>query len=60
MSIVYADILSAPDFPGLPKEDINQMSLEIIFGVTAVVNTVVSILGEIREWYRVKNKKKEE
>ena len=34
------------------------MSLEIIFGITAVVNTVVNILGEIREWYRVKNKKK--
>ena len=36
------------------------MSLEIIFGITAVVNTVVNILGEIREWYRVKNKMEED
>ena len=36
------------------------MSLEIILGITAVVNTVVNILGEIREWHRMMKKKKEE
>ena len=36
------------------------MSLELVFGITAVVNTVVNILEEIREWYQVKNKKKED
>jgi len=51
---------SAPDLTGLTKEDIHQMSLEIILGITAVVNTVVNILGEIREWHRMMKKKKEE
>ena len=36
------------------------MSLELVFGITAVVNTVVNILGESREWYLVKDKKKED
>ena len=35
------------------------MSLDFIITVTAVINTAVCILGEIREWYQVKNKKKE-
>ena len=51
---------SAPDLTGLTKEDIHQMSLEIILGITAVVNTVVNILGEIREWHRMMKKKKDE
>ena len=57
--IVYADFCRLRTFPGYQKRTL-PMSLELVFGITAVVNTVVNILGEIREWYQVKNKKKED
>ena len=57
--LICADFRRLRTLPDYQKRTLI-MSLEIIFGITAVVNTVVNILGEIREWYRVKNKKEED
>ena len=59
IALIYADFCRLRTLPGYQKRTL-PMSLELVFGITAVVNTVVNILGEIWEWYQVKNKKKED
>ena len=51
-------LCAAPDLTGLWKEDMNQMSIDLLANICTIALAVVQIVHIICEWYSQKNKRR--